>query len=98
MTGIPLTRLSTEDSLRLMKMEEELHKKVVSQEQAVKAVARAVRRSRSGLKDPRRPAGSFGFGGPTGVGKTMLAKGLAEGVFGEADAAVRIGVAVETEQ
>jgi ATP-dependent Clp protease ATP-binding subunit ClpC len=77
MTGIPLTRMSTEDSLRLMKMEDELHKKVISQEQAVKAVAKAVRRSRSGLKDPKRPTGCFLFAGPTGVGKTELAKQLA---------------------
>ncbi|HTN74495.1 MAG TPA: ATP-dependent Clp protease ATP-binding subunit, partial [Pirellulaceae bacterium] len=78
MTGIPLTRLSTEDSMRLMKMEDELHKKVVSQEQAVTKIAKAVRRTRSGLKDPRRPAGAFLFAGPTGVGKTLLAKALAE--------------------
>jgi len=90
MTGIPLTRLSTEDSLRLMKMEEDLHKKVISQEQAVKAVARAVRRSRSGLKDPKRPAGCFVFAGPTGVGKTLLAKSLAEFLFGDADALIQI--------
>ena len=74
MTGIPLTRLSTEDSLRLMQMEEELHKRIVSQEQAVTAVAKAVRRSRSGLKDPKRPTGCFVFAGPTGVGKTLLAR------------------------
>jgi ATP-dependent Clp protease ATP-binding subunit ClpC len=90
MTGIPLTRLSTEDSLRLMKMEEELHKRVVSQSQAVSAVAKAVRRSRSGLKDPKRPTGSFIFAGPTGVGKTLLAKALAEYMFGDADALVHI--------
>jgi ATP-dependent Clp protease ATP-binding subunit ClpC len=90
MTGIPLTRLSTEDSLRLMKMEEELHKKVISQDQAVKAVARAVRRSRSGLKDPKRPAGCFVFAGPTGVGKTLLAKSLAEFLFGDPDALIQI--------
>ncbi|TWU43828.1 ClpA/B family protein [Novipirellula aureliae] len=90
MTGIPLTRLSTEDSMRLMKMEEELHKRVVSQQQAVTAVAKAVRRSRSGLKDPKRPTGSFIFAGPTGVGKTLLAKALAEYMFGDADALVHI--------
>ncbi|MCO8124058.1 ATP-dependent Clp protease ATP-binding subunit [Stieleria sp. TO1_6] len=90
MTGIPLTRLSTEDSLRLMKMEEELHKRVVSQDLAVTAVAKAVRRSRSGLKDPRRPTGSFIFAGPTGVGKTLLAKALAEYMFGDSDALVHI--------
>lgn len=90
MTGIPLTRLSTEDSARLMKMEEELHKRVVSQEAAVSAVCKAVRRSRSGLKDPRRPTGCFIFAGPTGVGKTLLAKALAEYMFGDADALVHI--------
>ncbi|MGV3483555.1 MAG: ATP-dependent Clp protease ATP-binding subunit [Planctomycetaceae bacterium] len=90
MTGIPLTRLSTEDTMRLMKMEEELHKRVVSQSAAVTAVAKAVRRSRSGLKDPKRPTGSFIFAGPTGVGKTLLAKALAEYMFGDADALVHI--------
>ena len=90
MTGIPLTRLSTEDSLRLMQMEEELHKRVVSQDAAVTAVSKAVRRSRSGLKDPRRPTGSFIFAGPTGVGKTLLAKALAEYMFGDSDALVHI--------
>ena len=90
MTGIPLTRLSTEDSLRLMKMEEELHKRVVSQNAAVTAVSKAVRRSRSGLKDPKRPTGCFIFAGPTGVGKTLLAKSLAEYLFGDSDALVHI--------
>ncbi len=90
MTGIPLTRMSTEDSLRLMKMEDDLHKRVVSQDQAVKAIAKAVRRSRSGLKDPRRPTGCFIFAGPTGVGKTLLAKALAEFMFGDPDALVHI--------
>ena len=90
MTGIPLTRLSTEDSLRLIRMEEELHKKVISQDAAIKAIAKAVRRSRSGLKDPKRPIGSFMFAGPTGVGKTLLAKALAEFMFGDADALVTI--------
>lgn len=90
MTGIPLTRLSTEDSLRLMKMEEELHKRVISQDAAIKAISKAVRRSRSGLKDPKRPIGCFMFAGPTGVGKTLLAKALAEFMFGDPDALVTI--------
>ncbi len=90
MTGVPLTRLSTEDSMRLMQMEDELHKKVVSQVAAVKSISKAVRRSRSGLKDPRRPIGCFMFAGPTGVGKTLLAKALAEFMFGDEDALVTI--------
>ena len=98
MTGVPLTRLSTEESLRLMKMEEELHKSVVSQQNAVSAVAKAVRRSRSGLKDPRRPTGCFVFAGPTGVGKTLLAKALAEYLFGDQDALVHIDMSEYAEK
>ena len=90
MTGIPLTRLSSEDAVRLLQMEDELHKKVVSQEEAIKQVAKAVRRSRSGLKDPQRPTGVFLFAGPTGVGKTLLAKTLAEFMFGDADSLIQI--------
>ena len=90
MTGVPLTRLSTEDSLRLMQMEQDLHKSVISQEEAVKAISKAVRRSRSGLKDPKRPTGCFIFAGPTGVGKTLLAKALAEFMFGDQDALIQI--------
>ena len=90
MTGIPLTRVSTEDSKRLMKMEDDLHKRVISQDEAIKAIARAVRRSRSGLKDPKRPTGCFVFAGPTGVGKTLLAKALAEFMFGDSDALIHV--------
>ncbi len=90
MTGIPLTRLSTEDSARLLKMEDALHKSVISQDAAIKAISKAVRRSRSGLKDPKRPIGSFMFAGPTGVGKTLLAKALAEFMFGDEEALVTI--------
>ncbi len=90
MTGIPLTRMSTEDSKRLMEMESDLHKRVVSQQEAVKAISKAVRRSRSGLKDPKRPTGCFIFAGPTGVGKTLLAKALAEFMFGDQDALIQI--------
>jgi ATP-dependent Clp protease ATP-binding subunit ClpC len=90
MTGIPLMRLASEEAARLLKMEEELQKKVISQTEAIRAIAKAVRRSRSGLKDPKRPTGCFIFAGPTGVGKTHLAKSLAEFIFGDADALVQI--------
>jgi ATP-dependent Clp protease ATP-binding subunit ClpC len=88
MTGVPLTRLEKEESERLLKLEGELHKSVVSQQEAVKAVARAIRKARSGLKDPKRPMGSFIFVGPSGVGKTLLAKALAEFMFGDPDAMI----------
>jgi len=90
MTGIPLTRMTTEDTMRLMQMEDELHKKVISQHEAIKAIAKAVRRSRSGLQDPKRPTGTFVFAGPTGVGKTLLAKALAEFMFGDEEALIQI--------
>lgn len=89
-TGIPLKQMEKKESERLVHLEKELHKRVIGQEEAVSAVARSIRRSRSGLKDPRRPIGSFLFLGPTGVGKTELAKTLAEAIFGEQDALVRI--------
>ena len=90
MTGIPLQRLAAEEAERLLRMEDELHKRVVSQHEAVAAISRSVRRSRSGLKDPKRPVGSFIFLGPTGVGKTLLARALAEFVFGDEEALVQI--------
>jgi ATP-dependent Clp protease ATP-binding subunit ClpC len=89
-TGVPLTRLTTEDTMRLMKMEDELHKRVVSQDEPIKSISKAVRRSRSGLKDPKRPTGCFIFAGPTGVGKTLLAKAVAEFMFGDEDALVQV--------
>jgi ATP-dependent Clp protease ATP-binding subunit ClpC len=90
MTGIPLTRLEKAEAERLLRMEEELHKTVVSQHDAIQAIAKALRRSRSGLKDPRRPMGSFIFLGPTGVGKTHLSKALAKFMFGDPDALIQI--------
>ena len=88
MTGVPLTRLEKAESERLLQLEAELHKTVVSQDDAVKAVSRAIRKARSGLKDPKRPMGCFIFVGPSGVGKTLLAKALAEFMFGDADALI----------
>jgi len=88
MTGVPLTRLEKEESERLLQLEAELHRTVVSQDEAVKAVSRAIRKARSGLKDPKRPMGSFIFVGPSGVGKTLLAKALAEFLFGDADSLI----------
>ena len=90
MTGIPLTRLERAETERLLKLEEELHKTVVSQDEAIKTISKALRRARSGLKDPRRPMGSFIFLGPSGVGKTLLAKSLAEFMFGNEDSLVRL--------
>jgi ATP-dependent Clp protease ATP-binding subunit ClpC len=90
MTGIPLTRLEKEEAARLLELENELHKKVISQHEAISAIARSVRRSRSGLKDPNRPMGSFIFLGPSGVGKTLLAKTLADFMFGDEEALLTI--------
>lgn len=89
-TGIPVMRLTEEETAKLLKMEDEIHKRLIGQDEAVKAVSRAIRRTRSGLKDPRRPAGSFIFLGPSGVGKTELAKALAEYLFGAEDALIQI--------
>lgn len=89
-TGIPVKKLQEEESARLLKMEEILHKRVIGQDQAVKAVSKAIRRGRVGLKDPKRPTGSFIFLGPTGVGKTELTKALAESIFGDENAMIRI--------
>ncbi|NUK31881.1 ATP-dependent Clp protease ATP-binding subunit [Parageobacillus sp. VR-IP] len=89
-TGIPVSKLAQTETERLLKLEEILHSRVVGQDEAVKAVAKAVRRARAGLKDPKRPIGSFIFLGPTGVGKTELARALAEAMFGDEDALIRI--------
>ena len=90
MTGVPLTRLEKEEAQRLLELEKELHKRVVSQDEAIKAIAKTIRRARSGLKDPNRPMGSFLFLGPSGVGKTLLSKALAEFMFGDEDALIQI--------
>ena len=89
-TGVPVTRLTEDEGQKLLHMEETLHKRVVGQDEAVKAIARAIRRGRVGLKDPKRPIGSFLFLGPTGVGKTELCKALAEAMFGDENAMVRL--------
>lgn len=90
LTGIPVARMTEDEALRLAHLEEELHRQVVGQEEAVQAVAKAIRRGRVGLKDPNRPVGSFLFLGPTGVGKTQLAKALAYSVFGEEKSLIRL--------
>jgi len=89
-TGIPVTRLTQQETKKLLNIEEELHKRIIGQDEAVKAVANAIRRSRTGIKDPKRPIGSFIFLGPTGIGKTELARALAEFLFGNEDALIRI--------
>jgi ATP-dependent Clp protease ATP-binding subunit ClpC len=89
-TGIPVYRLTEEETAKLLRMEEELHKRVIGQDEAIKALSRAIRRTRAGLKDPKRPSGSFIFLGPTGVGKTELAKALAEFLFDDEDALIQL--------
>ena len=89
-TGIPVSRMTQDEAERLLNMEEILHRRVVGQDEAIKAVSKAVRRARAGLKDPRRPIGSFIFLGPTGVGKTELCKALGEALFGDEDALIRV--------
>ncbi|MDX2118485.1 MAG: ATP-dependent Clp protease ATP-binding subunit [Planctomycetota bacterium] len=90
MTGVPLQRLEKDEAQRLLELEKELHKRVISQEEAIKAISKSIRRARAGLKDPKRPMGSFVFVGPTGVGKTLLAKALAEFMFGDEEALVHL--------
>ena len=89
-TGIPVYKLTEEETSRLLRMEDELHKRIVGQEDAVKAVSKAIRRTRAGLKDPKRPSGSFIFAGPSGVGKTELSKALAEFLFGSEDSLIQL--------
>ncbi|WP_296665229.1 ATP-dependent Clp protease ATP-binding subunit, partial [Demequina sp.] len=89
-TGVPVTRVSSDESSRLLSMESELHKRIIGQEQAIKVLAQSIRRTRAGLKDPKRPGGSFIFAGPTGVGKTELAKALAEFLFGDEEALISL--------
>ncbi|MCS7230905.1 MAG: ATP-dependent Clp protease ATP-binding subunit [Elusimicrobiota bacterium] len=97
-TGIPVSKLTQQETQKLIEMEKELHKRIIGQDEAVKAVANAIRRSRTGIRDLRRPIGSFLFLGPTGVGKTELAKALAEFLFGNEDAIVRIDMSEYTEK
>jgi ATP-dependent Clp protease ATP-binding subunit ClpC len=98
MTGVPLKRLEDNETQRLLNMEDELHKQVISQHEAIQAIAKAVRKSRAGLKDPKRPIGSFIFAGPTGVGKTLLAKRLAHFMFGDENALVQIDMSEYSEK
>jgi ATP-dependent Clp protease ATP-binding subunit ClpC len=97
-TGIPLTRIAMEESERLLQMEEHLHKRIIGQDEAITNIARAIRRARAGLKDPKRPMGSFLFLGPTGVGKSSLAKALAEFMFGSEDSLIQIDMSEFSER
>ena len=97
-TGIPVVRLTQTETAKLLKMEDGLHKRVIGQDEAVKALAQSIRRTRSGLKDPNRPGGSFIFAGPTGVGKTELAKALAEFLFGDEDALIQLDMSEFSEK
>jgi ATP-dependent Clp protease ATP-binding subunit ClpC len=97
-TGIPVFKLTEEESSRLLKMEEELHKRVIGQNEAINSVSRAIRRTRAGLKDPKRPGGSFIFAGPTGVGKTELARALAEFLFADEDALITLDMSEYSEK
>src|SRR6266540_5962182 len=89
-TGIPVFKLTEEETEKLLRMEDELHKRLIDQEEAVTAVSKSIRRTRAGLKDPKRPSGSFIFLGPSGVGKTELSKTLAEFLFGDEDALIQL--------
>ena len=97
-TGIPVFKLTEEESQRLLHMEDELHKRVIGQEEAIRGLSQAIRRTRAGLKDPKRPGGSFIFAGPTGVGKTELAKSLAEFLFGDEDSLIQLDMSEFSEK
>ena len=97
-TGIPVFKLTEEESARLLRMEQELGKRYIGQEDAVKALARSIRRTRAGLKDPKRPSGSFIFAGPSGVGKTELTKALTEFLFGDEDALITLDMSEYSEK
>src|SRR3990167_278809 len=97
-TGVPLQRLEEKEQSRLLRMEDEVHKRVIGQDEAIKAIAHAVRRSRSGLRNPKHPIGNFIFMGPTGIGKTLLARALAEFMFGDPDAMVQIDMSEYSEK
>jgi ATP-dependent Clp protease ATP-binding subunit ClpC len=97
-TGIPVFKLTEEETSRLLRMEDELHKRVIGQEQAIKALSQSIRRTRAGLKDPKRPGGSFIFAGPSGVGKTELSKTLAEFLFGDEDALIQLDMSEFSEK
>jgi ATP-dependent Clp protease ATP-binding subunit ClpC len=97
-TGIPVFKLTEEETSRLLRMEDELHKRIIGQEQAIKALSQAIRRTRAGLKDPKRPGGSFVFAGPSGVGKTELSKTLAEFLFGDEDSLIQLDMSEFSEK
>jgi ATP-dependent Clp protease ATP-binding subunit ClpC len=97
-TGIPVFKLTEAETARLLRMEEELHKRVIGQDQAIKALSQAIRRTRAGLKDPKRPGGSFIFAGPSGVGKTELSRTLAQFLFGDADALIQLDMSEYSEK
>src|SRR5262245_56498887 len=97
-TGIPVFKLTEEESARLLRMEDEIHKRIIGQEDAIKALARSIRRTRAGLKDPKRPGGSFIFAGPSGVGKTELSKALAEFLFGDESALIQLDMSEFSEK
>src|SRR5207245_7390608 len=97
-TGIPVFKLTEAESQKLIQMEDELHKRVIGQDQAIEAVSRSIRRARAGIKDPKRPTGSFIFLGPSGVGKTELARTLAEFLFSDEDAMIQVGMSAYMEQ